>query len=300
MIILLACCALLAVLPGCAGAPAEDDGAIQVVATTYPVYCFATAVTEGAQGVSVSALVNQSISCLHNYTLTVRDMKLLDRADVIALSGVGLEDFMDDALATSPAERIDCSAGVDLLPSSEEEEHGESAFDPHIWMDPLRAAQMVQNLADGMCALDPDQAELYQANAESAVARLEELRDTWAEKLAGRESPQLVTFHDGFSYLADAFGMTILAAIEEDEGSTATARDLAGIADLVREYRLSTIFAEVNGSDTSAQAIARETGAEVRVLSMVMSGGGDGLTPYLDAIDGNMTEIYQAMEETAP
>ena len=105
-------CAFALLLSACgqpaASQPPEDD-TLRIVATTYPVYLFATAVTEGAEGVEVSLLVNQQTSCLHDYTLTVADMKAIEGADVIVMNGAGLEDFLDDALSASAAQIIDCS-----------------------------------------------------------------------------------------------------------------------------------------------------------------------------------------------
>lgn len=43
---------------------------------------------------------------------------------------------------------------------------------------------------------------------------------TSLESLSCRE---LITFHDGFSYFADAFDLTILRAMEEEAGSEASA-----------------------------------------------------------------------------
>ena len=80
-----------------ASEPAEDDDTLHILATTYPVYLFTTAVTEGVEGVEVTRLIQQEISCLHDYTLTVNDMKAIEAADVIVMNGVGLEDFMADA-----------------------------------------------------------------------------------------------------------------------------------------------------------------------------------------------------------
>ena len=113
-------CALGFLLSGCgqAAAPAED-GTLHILATTYPVYLFTTAVTEDVEGVEVSLLVNQQTSCLHDYTLTVGDMKAIEGADIIVMNGAGLEDFMDDALSASDAQVIDCSAGIDLLPAQD-------------------------------------------------------------------------------------------------------------------------------------------------------------------------------------
>ena len=106
------------------------------------------------EGVKVSAVINQPMSCLHDYTLSVGDMKIIEGSDVIVMNGVGLEDFMDDALAASSAMVINSSEGVELLPyeGHEDHDHGDSEeagdhFDPHIWMDPGRAAQMVETSA---------------------------------------------------------------------------------------------------------------------------------------------------------
>ncbi len=96
----------LALLAGCAPAPAED-GKTHILCTTYPVYLFTTAVTQGVDEVEVELLVNQQTSCLHDYTLTVEDMRAIERADVIVMNGAGLEDFMTDALAQSDAAVID-------------------------------------------------------------------------------------------------------------------------------------------------------------------------------------------------
>lgn len=53
---------------------------------------------EGVEGVSVLRLETGAVSCLHDYTLTVGDMKKLEGADVVALNGAGMEEFMEDAL----------------------------------------------------------------------------------------------------------------------------------------------------------------------------------------------------------
>ena len=224
---ILLCALLLTALTGCGGEPEppEEDAALTVAATTYPVYCFATAVTEGAQGVEVELLVNQQTSCLHDYTLTVNDMKLLEGADAVVMNGAGLEDFLSDAMSQLSAAVIDCSEGVELLPLPEDDGHG---HDPHIWMDPARAAVMVDNIAAGLSALDGENAGLYADNAARAGEELQALLDRWSGAFDPQDPPRLITFHDGFGYLADAFGLDILRSIEEEEGSEVSARGASG------------------------------------------------------------------------
>ncbi|MCI9264077.1 MAG: zinc ABC transporter substrate-binding protein [Oscillospiraceae bacterium] len=299
-------------LTGCAQAPAEEEK-LHILAATYPVYLFTTALTQGIEGVEVELLVNAQTSCLHDYTLTVKNMKAIEGADVIILNGAGLEEFMADALAASDAAVIDCSEGMDLLPALEH--HGHEGHDhaveqdPHYWMDPRRAAGMVRAIADGLSALDPahgdtygqryislydrmggtvqdlDMAQLMLVNATGSALPLEALCST----------TRFITFHDGFQYFAHAFGLELLKAIEEEEGSTASAAEIKEIVALIHEYDIPAIFVEKNGSRATAEVIARETGCEIYELDMLMSGEGTGIDPYLDAMTANLNTILEAL-----
>ena len=243
-----------------------DDGTLHILATTYPVYLFTTAVTEGAEDVEVSLLVNQPTSCLHDYTLTVSDMRAIEKADVLVMNGAGLEDFMGDALAASDAAVIDCSEGIELLPALGHEGHG-------------------------LGALDEKNLDCYRENAAAAAALVPE-DDARMENLA---CPYLITFHDGFQYFALDNGLNLLKSIEEEEGAEASAAEIQEVVDLVREYEIPAIFTERNGSEATARAISRETGCAVYQLDMIMSGDGTGIQPYLDAMQKNIDTIAEAL-----
>lgn len=295
---------LLFALSACGGDQAAQtdsgDDVLTIAATTYPVYLFTTAVTEGVEGVEVELVVNQQTSCLHDYTLTVNDMKVLERADVIVLNGAGLEDFMADALSASDATVIDCSQGLDLLPAAGHEGHDhDTEYDPHIWMDPTYVQGMLATIATGLSQLvyGDDWASHGEFHTGQLVAKdqLEQARQQWADQLASLSGAELITFHDGFQYFAQAFGLDLLKSIEEDEGSEASAADIKEIIGLIQQHDIPAIFTEVNGSDATANAIARETGVEVCTLDMIMSGEGRGIQPYLDAMQTNIDTIADAL-----
>lgn len=285
----------------------EEDGVFTAAAMTYPVYLFASRVMDGAENARAEAVVNQPMSCLHDYTMTVTDMKNLQGADLLLLSGVGLEDFMSAAIASSGLPTVDCSADVPLLhygeDSAEHEghdhdghDHGE--YDPHIWMDPDRAAVMVGSIAAALSAADPDNADLYAANAEAYRAELTALAAELRSRLAGLEIRELITFHEGFGYFADSMGLTVLKAIEEEAGSEASAREIVEIVDLIHGHGLPAIFTEANGSDATAKAVQRETGAEIFKLTMLMSADavpGEGDDPYRAGLEWNVNTILEAL-----
>jgi zinc transport system substrate-binding protein len=280
---------------GCASsADTGQEDAVHIVATTYPVYLFASAVTDGVEGVEVTRLITEAVSCLHDYTLTVKDMKAIERADVLILSGAGLEDFMEDALAQTDAAVIDCSQNAALLPSLEDGDHGhgeDQEDDPHIWMSPENAAAMLEAICQGLSRLDADHARQYAENYAAACTQLASIQEAPGEL----DCPYLITFHDGFQYFAQASGLTLLKSIEEEEGSEASAAEIKEIVALIRDYDIPAIFTEKNGSDATAQAIARETGVAVVQLDLIMSGEGNGVSAYVDAMNENLDAIAQAL-----
>ena len=283
----------------------KQEAKLTIVATTYPVYLFASAVTDGVEGVEVLRLDTGSTSCLHDYSLTVNDMKKIERADVIALNGAGLEEFMEDALATSDALTIDCSEGVHLLENEshhhDEEDHSHDGhdhghFDPHYWMDMENAAVMVDNIAEAMVELDAEHAQTYRTNAmeQGLVIKAwdSQLEESFRlAKETGVNIPGLITFHDGFRYFCHAYGLDLLESIEEEAGSEASAKEIVEITRLVKEHDIPVIFTEVNGSDATAKAIVRETGCAIAQLSMVMDGPDDDLSNYLNAMMENMAAV---------
>lgn len=295
----------LCLLAGCGQAVPSSGGedTLTVLATTYPIYLFASTVVQGVEGVEVERLDTGSVSCLHDYTLSVSDMKKIEGADVIVMNGAGLEDFMDDALAASRAAVIDCSEGIGLLEnlSHHHEEgdadHDHGHWDPHYWMSPNNAVIMVETLFSGLSALDPLHEQAYRDNAQAAAMLLAGLDGELRQLLQGEGSPEitgLITFHDGFQYFAQAYDLPLLAAIEEEAGSEASAKEIVEIAQLVREHGIPAVFTEVNGSDATAKAIARETGCQVVQLTMVMDGPDSSLSNYLNGLTSNAAAISRA------
>lgn len=284
----------ICLLTACGAVPASDGG---VAATTGPVAQFARAITAGTD-LSVGQVVTDSVSCLHDYSLSVRQMELVERSQVLLISGAGLEEFMEDALAAADTV-VDSAQGVVLKDMEghdhdhghdhEEEHHHED--DPHIWLDPARAMQMAENLCAGLTSAYPEHAEVFRTNTDALVERLEALKAYGEEALSDLSCRELITFHDGFAYLAEAFGLEVVAAMEEEAGSEASAKTLTELVHLVREHGLPAVFTEVNGSPSAASVVSAETGAAVYTLDMAM-GGSD----YFEAMYHNIDTLKEALQ----
>ena len=273
---------------GCGGSVETYD----IAATTLPVYQFTSMLVEGT-GLTVTRLVTESVSCLHDYSLNVRQVKAVESADLIVINGAGLEEFMEDIL--SGKQIIDASVGIPLLESCHDHDHSEDDHhheaDSHIWLSPSNAMVMAKNICDSLSAHYPQHAKQFQWNMILLLTQLKMLLDYGNENLSGLQSRELVTFHDGFSYFAQCFDLQILAAVEEEAGSETSAHKLIELIELVEHHNIQAIFTESNGSDASAKVIAAETGAGLYTLDMAMAGD-----DYFAAMYHNIDTIKEALQ----
>ena len=281
----------LLLLCGCSREPSAD-----IAATTLPVYDFTSALCQGTP-LTVTRLVTEEVSCLHNYSLNVRQVQAAEAADVIVQSGAGLEEFLHDVLENKSV--IDASEGIDLLCAEEDEDHHEHHAheghsheeDPHIWLSPENAAVMAENICRGLCQHYPQYQGVFQGNLPGLLEQLASLQAYGEQELADLSCREMIPFHDGFSYFARSFGLTIVEAVEEESGSEASAKELIHLIELVREHGLPAIFVEKNGSGSAASILSRETGAKVYTLDMAMSG-----SSYFDAMYHNIDTIKEALQ----
>lgn len=279
---------LMFLLSGCSK-PSEE---VQIAATTLPVYEFTVRLCEGTP-LQVTRLITENVSCLHDYTLKVSQMRTIESAQVVVLNGAGLEEFMDGALQSASC-RIDASQGVALL-EAEEESHGthehthEHTHDPHIWLSPENAKIMASNICIGLTSQFPQYAQIFQGNLSNLCRELDSLQHYGETALSNLSLREIVTFHDGFSYFAEAFDLRILAAVEEESGSEAPASELIELISLVERSKLPAIFTEANGSTAAAQIIARETGCKIFSLDTAMAADG-----YFSAMYHNIDTIREA------
>ena len=280
-------------LAGCSNA----DVPAPIAATTLPVYEFTARICEGTP-LSVTRLVTEEVGCLHDYSLNVRQVKAAESADLIVISGAGLEEFLDDILVD--AKTIDASRNIDLIvPEEHHHDHQEvedheghhHEEDPHIWLSPANAGIMADNICRGLTQVYPMYEDTFSRNLAQLQEDLDALQEYGKQELSKLSCRDLITFHDGFSYLAQAFDLHILDAVEEESGSEASAKELIHMIEEVEHHSLPAIFTEKSGSVSAAGIIARETGAKEFTLDMAMAGDS-----YFDAMYHNIDTLKEALQ----
>lgn len=269
------------------------DMSYNIVATTLPVFDFTVSLCADTE-LTVGRLVTESVSCLHDYTLQVSQMRMIAGADSVVISGLGLEEFLNDALQSKHS-IIDASTNTHIHHGNHVDHvhHGHSHHeesDPHIWLSPVNAKIMAQNICDGLEQAYPQYAETFRSNLKTLHSKLDILQQYGEKELNNLSCRELITFHDGFSYLAESFDLTILESIEEESGSEPSAAEIIHLLDLVQHHHLPAVFVESSGSDACAGIIAAETGVEIFTLDMAMAGNS-----YFDAMYHNINILKEAM-----
>ena len=201
--ILAAALALVLLCAGLGGCAARQAEHVDVLATTAPVWSMTQALLEGT-GLSCGRVITESVSCLHDYTLTVAQMERIGQADVVVLNGLGLEDFMEDALRTAKAV-VTASDGVQTLP-------GEDGEDPHIWLDPANCIRMCRNIADGLSAIYPDKQETIAQNLQTVTAAYEKQLESFTDLRSVEEAAYIEDYLTRKYSGVDAADLPLLTA----------------------------------------------------------------------------------------
>ena len=224
----------------------------------------------------------------HDMELTPVQVAELENTS-LALYIEGFMPAVDEAIEASVPDRaLDLSTTVTLLEGeahSEEghsdegghsddevatdDDHGHGAYDPHIWLDPANMISMANAVSGRLIAIDPARSDLYSANTAALVAELEALDQEFTSGLANCEQKEIVTSHDAFGYLANAYGFEqhgIAGLSPDTEPSPAR---LVEISEMVIAEGITTIYYETLVSPAIAETVANETGATTAVLDPI-------------------------------
>ena len=285
---------IIALCVGICGCTTDKDQQ-QIVATTLPVFELATKICQGTD-LTISKLINENISCLHDYTLQTKHLRMLESANLILSTGLKTDIFLSDVLQND-ARIVDTSANVPLLHSAEASKHTHNEhchnneFDHHIWLSPANCKLMAENIYNALCDHYPQHTSKLTENFNGLIEDLTNLQNYGNQVLASLSSRDLITFHDGFAYFADAFNLNILKAIEEESGAEASAAELIDIIATITEHNVVAIFTETNSSSSAAGIISAETGVSCYTLDMAMAGDS-----WFAAMYHNIDTIKEALE----
>ncbi|MFB7601048.1 metal ABC transporter substrate-binding protein [Streptomyces sp. NPDC056160] len=305
---LAAACALgLGALTACSSADAaggSGSGKYDVVASFYPMAFLAERI--GGDHVHVTSLTQPGQEP-HDLEISAKQTAQLQESDAV-LYLKGLQPSVDEAVAQSGVRTKVDAASLTTLEEHGNEVGGHAAAhdthqgeesggkDPHIWLDPVRYAQVAQGVGKALEKGDPDHAADYRKNTAALVGQLNQLDTRFKNGLAHTTSKVFLTTHAAFGYLAERYGLTeeaINGLDPESEPSAARVRDLEKMA---KADHVTTVFYETLVSDKTARTIAADAGLRTDVLDPL-----EGITEksrgtdYFSVQEANLKALQQAL-----
>jgi ABC-type Zn uptake system ZnuABC Zn-binding protein ZnuA len=280
----------------CAGG-GGGGGKLKVVATTTQIGDMAANI--GGDRISLNVMLKPNQDA-HDFEPLPSQIRALSQADLVLRHGLGLDGYVDKAVAGSKATVATVTDGI-ATRQGEGEEAGRP--DPHVWFSVANAKQMAIDIRDALSARDPASASYYADNATRYLQQLDAL-ETELRSLVD-DVPQscrkLVTNHDFLGYFADAYGFEIIGSVipSTSTEAQASAQDVAQIVSAIKAQRVPAIFAEASVNPDLIKQVGREAG--VTVVSDLYSDSlgsknSDGGT-YIKMMQSNTKKIVNALKD---
>lgn len=266
----------------------RDDGVFRIVTTTTQATDLVGILTDGIDGIEITGLMGAGVDP-HLYQPTESDIAAMNVADMVIYSGLHLEGQFDAVFAALSEQNVFTyalgepvkNAGF-IIGGFTLSEELSNVDDPHFWFDPRNWQVTTRDLAETLAALDPDHADLYEANADAYAEALGTLYDWANEGMRTVDEGQryLVTSHDAFQYFGAAFGwqMTAIQGLStEDEAGVG---DIQGVVDFVIENEIPVLFVESSIPPDTVEAVieavqAQDGNARIGVREMYSDAMGE-------------------------
>ena len=261
-----------------------DD--LKIVTSFYPMYIATLNVVGDTDGVQITNLSEPQTGCLHDYQLTPEDMKLLSTADVFVVNGGGIETFLADVAQEYPQLTIIyASEGIEL-----------DEGNPHVWMDPALYAQQVHTIAHGLGEVDETHGMVFENNAHSYVNQIEGLIGQMEVMKSETEGVNIISLHEAYGYVANAYGMHIADEMNLDEERQISAGEVADMLHMIEHHDVKILLAEELYGKSMAETIQSEANVKVLYLDPITRGEYEA-SAYLKAMQENINLIHHAFHE---
>lgn len=268
---------------------------VHISATFYPLAEFVRQI--GGEHVVVSTVIPSGIEP-HEFEPKPQDITNLLSSDLVVYNGAGFETWIEKTipdLQKNDVKIVKVSQGIELISSSDQE----SPLDPHIWLDPVIAQQIVDKIASELQEINPENSTQYKQNADQFKAQLQGLDQKYLTMMPTCTNRDVITSHNAFGYLAARynFNVTSIAGISpEDEPSS---QQLAQIVNIARSKNIKYILFESLVSPRLSDTIAQEVGASTLVFNPL-----EGLTEeevannenYLTIQNKNLENLRTALQ----
>jgi len=226
----------------------------------------------------------------HEMSLTAKQRNEVNEAALILLFGQGFQPEVERAARDAQGEVVDLLEGLELLPSKDEEE----TADPHVWLDPILMAQIVEGIGDALSGIDPSGRAEYSERAETVKTGLSELDAAFRTGLRDCALKTLVTTHEAFDYLATRYELTKVGLTGVTPEAEPTAERIEEVRQAARRGEVGAIFYEPSDeSRRGGENLAADVGVSALPLHTLESDPSP--RDYLSQMRENLVQLRQGL-----
>ncbi len=252
----------------------------------------------GGEHVRVTSLVGPN-GDPHTFEPTPQDSQALAKADVVFVSGLGLEGWMDRLISASGyrGRVVVASAGVTTRKMQEE---GKVITDPHAWNSLQNGVIYARNVMQALIKADPQDAADIRRSGEHYIEQLQQLDSQAKTKFAAIASNKrnILTSHDAFGYFGQRYGVTFLAPVGFSTEAEASARDVAQLITQLKREHIHTYFIENQTDPRLVKQIASASGAQPggELYPEALSAASGPAPTYIAAFEHNAEAMLRSMQ----
>lgn len=235
----------------------------------------------------------------HSFEPTPQDSQSLAKADVVFVSGLGLEGWMDRLIKASGynGKVIVTSQGITTRSM---EDDGETVTDPHAWNSMKNGVIYATNVMNALIAADPEDADYFRQHGSAYIAKLNKL-DTWAQKSFAaipQEKRRILTSHDAFGYFGQRYHVSFISPVGFSTESEASAADVAGLITQLKETHIHSYFIENQTDPRLVKQIASAAGAKPggELYPEALTEKGGPADSYVAAFTHNVNAMIASMK----
>ena len=271
----------------------------QIVTSFYPL----TFMTEQIVDKNAEVVNLAGASDIHEYEPSPQDMVKITTADLVIFQGAELETWTEDVIPTLTNQTLAVTHDLELTKAEKHEdhsdeedydEHNHGEFDPHTWLDPWLAQQMVDAILAAIINIDPAHQDLYTANAQTLKDRFADLDKTVDTQLSQCRGAEVIVSHDAYGYLARRYGFEMHAISGLSTQDEPSAKILAELKDEA-EKGISHILVEENNVRRFADTLATETGLITLPINPLGKGPLDPSKDFFDIMEENLGSLTTAL-----
>ncbi|CNC82630.1 periplasmic solute binding protein [Yersinia frederiksenii] len=252
----------------------------------------------GGEHVNVVTLVGPN-GDPHGFEPTPKNSKQLSKADLVFISGLGLEGWLERLITASgyKGQVVIASTGVDTRKMDEE---GKEVTDPHAWNSMANGIKYANNVMNALIVADPEDADYFRKRGGEYIQQLEKL-DAYAKAQfatipAGQR--KVLTSHDAFGYFSQEYGVNFLSPVGFSTESEASASGVAALINQIKQEKIKTYFIENQTDPRLVKQIATASGAKAggELYPEALSAADGPATTYAEAFKHNVDTLVASMK----